>query len=119
MSDSSELPSVTIPWSVKGVSAEARQAAKDAAQAAGMTIGAWLNLAIRQADQDATLTVAAQKSVKETTNGDETGLAHYLQRLDQKLTDISARLDQVEKTPSSTSLGLQNFESISISGLKQ
>ena len=36
-----------IPWSVKGVSKEARQLAKKAAAAEGMTMGAWLSRAIR------------------------------------------------------------------------
>ena len=35
-----------IPWSVKGIEPEAREAAKIAARRAGMTLGAWLNQAI-------------------------------------------------------------------------
>ncbi len=35
-----------MPWSIKGVSTEARDAAKEAAAAAGMTIGAWLDQTI-------------------------------------------------------------------------
>jgi localization factor PodJL len=36
-----------IPWSVKGVEPEAREAAKVAARRAGLTLGAWLNQVIR------------------------------------------------------------------------
>lgn len=36
-----------LPWSVKGVEPEAREAAKLAARRAGMTLGAWLNRVIR------------------------------------------------------------------------
>ena len=35
-----------IPWSVKGVDLETREAAKDAARRAGMTLGEWLNTII-------------------------------------------------------------------------
>ena len=39
-----------IPWSIKGVSREARDAAKKAAAAQGDTMGEWLTLAIRSGD---------------------------------------------------------------------
>ncbi len=32
-----------MPWSVKGVDADARETAKEAARRAGMTLGEWLN----------------------------------------------------------------------------
>ena len=35
-----------IPWSVKGIEQQARQAAKEAARQSGMTIGEWLNTVI-------------------------------------------------------------------------
>lgn len=41
----------TAPWSVKGIDPQARDAAKEAARKAGMTLGAWLNTVI--ADQAA------------------------------------------------------------------
>lgn len=37
-----------IPWSVKGIGADAREAAKDAARRRGMTLGAWLNTVIME-----------------------------------------------------------------------
>ena len=36
-----------FPWSLKGVSMEARQAARVASQARGMTVGAWMSEVIR------------------------------------------------------------------------
>ena len=33
----------TAPWSVKGIDPQARDAAKEAARKAGMTLGAWLS----------------------------------------------------------------------------
>jgi localization factor PodJL len=42
-----------IPWSVKGIDAETREAAKEAARRAGMTLGEWLNAVILgQSDED-------------------------------------------------------------------
>lgn len=41
----------TIPWSVKGVEPEAREAAKAAARRAGMTLGQWLNHVIQENGQ--------------------------------------------------------------------
>ena len=35
-----------IPWSVKGIEQQAREAAKQAARQSGMTIGEWLNSVI-------------------------------------------------------------------------
>ncbi len=39
-----------VPWSVKGVEPEAREAAKRAARGSGMTLGAWLSRKIREAE---------------------------------------------------------------------
>ena len=39
------------PWSVKGVSDTARKAARDAADAAGLSVGQWINQVITAADQ--------------------------------------------------------------------
>ena len=40
-----------IPWSVKGIDPEAREAAKMAARKAGMTLGEWLNSLILQSGE--------------------------------------------------------------------
>ncbi|MBB4658227.1 tetratricopeptide repeat protein [Parvularcula dongshanensis] len=37
-----------VPWSVKGIDPEARVVAKEAARKAGMTLGEWMNQAIRE-----------------------------------------------------------------------
>lgn len=41
-----------IPWSVKGIDSEAREAAKHAARRSGMTLGEWLNTVIREQAED-------------------------------------------------------------------
>lgn len=41
-----------IPWSVKGIDQEAREAAKDAARRSGMTLGEWLNMLIKEQSEE-------------------------------------------------------------------
>ena len=41
-----------IPWSVKGIDGKAREVAKDAARAEGMTLGEWLNQKILESAQE-------------------------------------------------------------------
>ncbi|MBX3509185.1 MAG: SEL1-like repeat protein [Parvibaculum sp.] len=41
-----------VPWSVKGIEPEAREAAKQAARRAGVTLGAWLNQVIMDTGTD-------------------------------------------------------------------
>ena len=41
-----------IPWSVKGIDPETREAAKDAARRSGMTLGEWLNTKILETADD-------------------------------------------------------------------
>ena len=42
-----------IPWSVKGIGSDAREAAKEAARRRGMTLGAWLNTVIMEQSEAA------------------------------------------------------------------
>ncbi len=78
----------TVPWSVKGVDHDAREAAKEAARRAGMSLGEWLNTAI--SDQ------AADAAPAEP----DTGLATVTRRLES----ISKRLDAVTRRESGTAI---------------
>lgn len=51
-----------IPWSVKGIEPEVREAAKHAAKRAGMTLGEWLNTVILDQSDDLQPTEAAPES---------------------------------------------------------
>jgi hypothetical protein len=51
---------MNIPWSIKGVSKEARAAAKKAAASDGVTMGEWLSRAIRTAENDSSMVSATQ-----------------------------------------------------------
>ena len=60
-----------VPWSVKGIEPEAREAAKQAAQRAGVTLGAWLNQMILDAGTDEvgrTSAESAQRSAQQIPN---------------------------------------------------
>lgn len=57
-----------IPWSIKGVSKEARAAAKKGAGSQGITMGEWLTQAIRSGGDDAP-SLGAMVSQAEMTSG--------------------------------------------------
>jgi localization factor PodJL len=98
-----------IPWSVKGVEPEAREAAKIAARRAGMTLGQWLNNTIRAAaaQQLATTGRALQPS-------DATDLAPYdadqrshppaptSESILENLLNLSNRIDRTEQKTEAT-----------------
>lgn len=79
----------TVPWSVKGVDHDAREAAKEAARRSGMSLGEWLNSAI--ADQAAEVAAAAVT---------DTGLSTVTRRLES----ISQRLDAVTRRETETAI---------------
>jgi hypothetical protein len=104
MSETAKTTTPCLPWSVKGVSTAARQAAKDAAMQSQQTMGAWLSAAIRQAaadnellasllaDAPATKTAPAANSI-----GNESMVLGYLQKMDAKLNDMGERLQHLEQ----------------------
>ena len=51
-----------VPWSVKGITREDRELAKAAAQAAGLSVGAWLTAQIRQAAETSPPAVPSETS---------------------------------------------------------
>lgn len=59
-------------WSVKGIDGETRDLARDAAQAAGMTIGAWIDQAILKAKQGALPDIAGSDNptIRPTLGGE-------------------------------------------------
>ncbi len=91
-----------MPWSIKGVSYEARDAAKEAAAAAGLTIGAWLDQTIlgasvgQLADTESDRQAAAARATEDLP---EEPVIDALQRLaarvaatEQHTADIAAPL---------------------------
>ena len=105
MSDSFKNdPAFTMPWSVKGVSAEARAKAKQAANTSGKTIGSWLSQAIRIAANDpelfaklTDLTEKKQAAPAATVVSPDSAVLAYLQKMDEKLNHLSERIQAVEQ----------------------
>jgi len=95
-----------IPWSVKGIEPEVREAAKDAAKRSGMTLGEWLNTMILDQSEAATageegskpmareeISAPAQKA--DRTQADDTTMR--LEDIAQQLSRL-ARRDQEAAT---------------------
>ena len=64
----------SVPWSVKGVEADARETAKELARRSGMTLGQWLNAMIAEqtgenADVEAPLEDIAGSALKRWRTG--------------------------------------------------
>src|SRR5262245_40144774 len=107
-----------IPWSVKGIDDEAREAAKHAARRSGMTLGEWLNTVIHeQADEadpqtkpparngmhdiQSKLDHLSKQLTRMTRRDQDTtaGRDHECSRLgpEQSLADILARVEASER----------------------
>lgn len=83
-------PKSNIPWSVKGVSKEARDAAKKAAAEQGVTMGEWLTQAIRSGGPGAPESSGgASPNLPSPTTGIAPG-----EPISVESTDSSARLRQ-------------------------
>ena len=59
------------PWSVKGVDDDARDLARNAAQAAGLTLGAWIDRAIKKSTGLAPSTPKSTSSTTASTTSTE------------------------------------------------
>ncbi len=94
------MSKAVMPWSVKGVSKEARNLAKAKAQAEGITIGDWLTKLILENDNGTTLSdknavhpdlpklilaVASRVSALEKQNA-------YIAQIDQRLLAVEEKL---------------------------
>jgi localization factor PodJL len=90
-----------IPWSVKGIDAETREAAKEAARRAGMTLGAWLNAVILDQSEDddppQPLTVSRRRMPSPAVSGQRPGArgglaesAEMAERLDSLADKLNA-----------------------------
>lgn len=105
-----------VPWSVKGIEPEAREAAKLAARRAGMTLGAWLNHMILESGEDAaagsvppgatpypapTIDLSpvtdAVRDLIHRLEASEQRTAGIVERFDQSIEQIAERLDHSEQ----------------------
>jgi localization factor PodJL len=86
-----------IPWSVKGIEPEVREAAKHAARRSGMTLGEWLNTVILdQADDNGTAPMPAAAPVaKEFAGASYAPLPHPRSETTVRLEDIAQQLSRL------------------------
>jgi localization factor PodJL len=92
-----------IPWSVKGIEPDTREAAKNAARRSGMTLGEWLNAAIvEQADPEAVSQHQSPPAAipKQTRSKIST---HPIERAATRLEDIAEQLSRIAQRESDTS----------------
>ena len=101
-----------VPWSVKGIDDEARQAAKLAARKAGMTLGEWLNTMILDSSEreEAPATSGGSAKVlqqsKNHTSHESSGQAGRAPQREDR--EITARLDSLANQLSSLTHHRQN-----------
>ena len=75
------------PWSVKGVDEDARQIAREAAKRHGLTIGAWVDRAIKTKADNAVSAEPANKSKAKETPDTSTAVAASSEVIDQSASD--------------------------------
>ena len=81
-----------IPWSIKGIESETREAAKAAARRSGVTLGQWLNGMIQDgADSQAESQIADEKSAKKTKKRSK----KHKRKADRKSARIDNRLGEL------------------------
>ncbi len=97
-----------LPWSIKGIEPDAREAAKQAARRSGMTLGEWLNSRILDESDETSAPMAARSLPQHR----DKPAASTLERTANRLEDIAeqlARLSQRDQGITSR-LGLQAAE---------
>lgn len=84
--------STTLPWSLKGVSVEARQIARREAHARAMTVGAWLSAAIREAAAGAAISGSVRSADPTPTADTEAAKDREIARLRAEVMSLHDRL---------------------------
>ncbi len=92
-----------IPWSVKGIEPDAREAAKSAARRSGMTLGEWLNAAIvEQADPEVAPPHRNPPAAKINPSRSKIS-THPIERAATRLEDIAEQLSRIAQRESEAS----------------
>ncbi|QIG48854.1 hypothetical protein G5V57_14645 [Nordella sp. HKS 07] len=87
-----------IPWSVKGIDSEAREAAKHAARRSGMTLGEWLNTVIREQAEEGDPQPAPRRPTKPQSR-------NAMQDIQDKLDHLSDQLTRMVHQEQDTAAG--------------
>lgn len=89
-----------IPWSVKGIEPEAREAAKQAARRSGLTLGAWLNQVIMDSGTDEVTGEEASgpdRDLISLSSNEVAGLRDALPDANDNMRHVADRLAQSER----------------------
>jgi localization factor PodJL len=101
-----------VPWSVKGIEDEARQAAKLAARKAGMTLGEWLNTMILDSSEREEAPATSGGSARDLQQSQNVRSDRSATRSDREHgkqdSEIAARLDSLADQLSSLTSPRQN-----------
>ncbi|MFO1123644.1 MAG: peptidoglycan-binding protein [Hyphomicrobiales bacterium] len=84
-----------IPWSVKGIEPEVREAAKHAARRAGMTLGEWLNTVILDQSDDVAADKPPAAARREDFFGNDMRAPARREETTVRLEDIAQQLSQL------------------------
>ncbi len=100
-----------IPWSIKGIESESREAAKAAARRSGMTLGQWLNSMILENAEEkqaaaATGTKTRKKTRRTTTRKKprSTGKSSTSNEITARLDQLAAQLSQLTRDNQDTAV---------------
>lgn len=100
-----------IPWSIKGIESETREAAKAAARRSGMTLGQWLNGMIQETAEPPQLVTEPRKSnksrksaKKERSGKGKKGKKHARSDVDNRLSDLADQLSRMAETNQATAV---------------
>ena len=91
-----------IPWSVKGIEPDVREAAKEAARRSGMTLGEWLNSTILTKADGAPEDHSLEPARKTKTTSRAPVATHALERTASRLEDIAEHLSRLSQRESFT-----------------
>ncbi|HEY4345276.1 MAG TPA: peptidoglycan-binding protein [Parvibaculum sp.] len=86
-----------VPWSVKGIEPEAREAAKQAARRAGVTLGAWLNQIIMDGGTDEVGMPDAEVSLKPSAPAPAFNQSVFSQPVTQPSVDLAPVAEAVRE----------------------
>ena len=101
---------IDMPWSIKGVSSEARTLAKAAAAREGVTMGEWVSQAIRRRSQpiaseaidagppsdQAVNSEAINAHIQQQIQALEARMVNLAKPLDEVITQLAQRIDALE-----------------------
>ncbi len=91
-----------IPWSVKGIEPDAREAAKQAARRSGMTLGEWLNSTIKDTADSKAVAPKPAQIARPRVQATAPRSSHALERTASRLEDIAEHLSRLSRWETET-----------------